>query len=194
MRNVVRRPMVVAAAVALTWAAAATAAAQEQVTSKTDGAKEKLDASLQAKVDAGSTATVPVLVTVAGDPSQVQALLTGDHTATARKTSLVVGRVPVQTATKVAALDGVVSVGLVRFAKTGEPAGSPEDHHRPSWSDLRKRHQDDEKTDVPYKKAPALKGSNFEKMKKLDVLDGKTHNFTDAWNAGYAGEGSTVGV
>src|SRR4051794_7382558 len=114
MRVAVRRPMAVALAVALTWAGAAAAYAQEEVTSKTDGAKEKLDASLEAKVDAGATGTVPVMVTVAGDPSRVQALLSGDHTATTRKTSLVVGRVPVQTATKVASLANVVSVGLVQ--------------------------------------------------------------------------------
>src|SRR4051794_8719111 len=115
MRVAVRRPAAVALAVALTWVGAATALGQEEVVSKTDGAKEKLDESLQAKVDAGSTGTVPVLVTVSGDPSQVQSLLTGDHTATTRKTSLVVGRVPVQAATKVASLDGVVSVAQVQF-------------------------------------------------------------------------------
>src|SRR3954451_14026583 len=99
-------------AVASILACAGVAQAQEEVTSKTEGAKEKLDASLQAKVDAGATETVPVLVTVSGDPSQVQDLLTGDHTATTRRTSLVLGRVPVQAATKVASIDGVVSVGL----------------------------------------------------------------------------------
>src|SRR3954452_21461894 len=127
-------------AVASTLACAGVAQAQEEVTSKTDGAKEKLDASLQAKVDAGQTETVPVLVTVSGDPSQVQALLSGDHTATTRETSLVVGRVPVQAATKVASADGVGSVALVQFKKTGSPAERPEDHHRPSHAQLRKRH------------------------------------------------------
>src|SRR4051795_8468618 len=126
MRVAVRRPMAVALAVASTWAGAVAAYAQEEVTSKTDGAKEKLDESLQAKVDAGSTETVPVLVTVSGDPSQVQALLSGDHTATTRRTSLVVGRIPVQAATKVASVDGVVSVGLVQFKQTGQPADRPE--------------------------------------------------------------------
>src|SRR3954467_1386210 len=105
-------------AVASTLGCAGAAEAQEGGTSETDGAEEKLDASLQAKVDAGSTETVPVLVTVSGDPSQVQSLLSGDHTATTQRTSLVVGRVPVQAATKVASIDGVVSVGLVRFEKT----------------------------------------------------------------------------
>src|SRR4051812_35878132 len=181
-------------AVASTLACAGAAQAQEEVTSKTDGAKEKLDASLQAKVDAGSTETVPVLVTVSGDPSQVQALLSGDHTATTQRTSLVAGRIPVQTATKVASIDGVVSIGLVRFAQTGEPSDRPDNGHRWSRDSARRHHQEQEKTDVPYDKAPPLKGSNFEKMKKLNVLDGRTHDFTGAWNAGYDGTGTTVGV
>src|SRR5690349_17179997 len=194
MRGARRRPVAVALAVALTWAGGATALAQDEVASKTDGAKEKLDQSLQAKVDAGATETVPVMVTVAGDPSRVQALLTGDHTATTRKTSLVVGRVPVQAAAKVASIDSVVSVAQVQFKKTGQPAEQPEDHHHPSLGDRRRKHQEQERTDVPYDRAPRLKPSNFDKLRKLNIFDARTHNFTDAWNAGYTGEGSTVGV
>ena len=82
----------------------------------------------------------------------------------------------------------------VQFKKTGSPAERPEDHHRRSRAQLRKRHDEQKKTDVPYSRAPKLKGSNFEKLKKLNLLDARTHNFTEAWNAGYAGEGSTVGV
>lgn len=182
-------PAVLAAACA--WAG--TAQAQE-VTTKADGAREKLDAGLQAKVDAGATETVPVLVTVSGDPGPVEALLSGEHTATTRKTSLVAGRVPVQAATKVASLDGVVSVGLVRFAKTGEPADRPDGHRRPSRAQLRDRHEGQRKTDVPYTQAPPLRRSNFDKLRKLNVLDARTHDFTGAWNAGFTGEGSTVGV
>src|SRR3954452_16971471 len=130
-------------AVALTWACATAAQAQEEVSSKTDGAKEKLDTSLQAKVDAGQTQTVPVLVTVSGDPAPVQALLAGDHTATTRRTSLVVGRVPVQTATKVAPIDGVLSGGLVQFKVRGQPADRP-DGNRRGWSrhDARRHHHE----------------------------------------------------
>ena len=50
------------------------------------------------------------------------------------------------------------------------------------------------KREVPYSKAPALKGSNFEDLKKLAVLDAKTHDFADAWRAGFTGAGVTVGV
>ena len=38
------------------------------------------------------------------------------------------------------------------------------------------------------------KGSNFEQLKRLGVLDAKTHKFAEAWKAGYAGEGVDRGV
>ncbi len=47
---------------------------------------------------------------------------------------------------------------------------------------------------MPYGQAPQPKGSNFDALKQLGVLDAKTHDFADAWNAGFAGEGTTVGV
>ena len=49
-------------------------------------------------------------------------------------------------------------------------------------------------TDVPYADAPPIKGSNFEALKKLDLLDAKTHDFADAWKMGYDGTGVTVSI
>ena len=46
----------------------------------------------------------------------------------------------------------------------------------------------------PTAKAPPLAGSNFEELKELALLDAKTHNFAEAWDAGFTGTGSTVGV
>ena len=43
--------------------------------------------------------------------------------------------------------------------------------------------------EVPYADAPPLKGSNFEALKKLDLLDAKTHDFAEAWKMGYDGTG-----
>ena len=48
--------------------------------------------------------------------------------------------------------------------------------------------------EVPYDKAPPPRGSNFEQLKQLALLDARTHNFAEAWQAGYAGEGSVVAV
>jgi hypothetical protein len=45
---------------------------------------------------------------------------------------------------------------------------------------------------VPFSDAPPPRGSQFEQFKKLNVLDAKTHNFTEAWRAGFAGEGTTA--
>jgi subtilisin family serine protease len=47
---------------------------------------------------------------------------------------------------------------------------------------------------VPFSDAPAPRGSTFEQFRKLNVLDAKTHNFTEAWNAGLTGEGTRVAV
>jgi hypothetical protein len=71
----------------------------QEVTTKSDHARARLEESLQAKVDSGSTATVPVFVTLSGDPAAVQQLLSDDHTATSRGASIVLGRIPVQAAT-----------------------------------------------------------------------------------------------
>jgi subtilisin family serine protease len=49
-------------------------------------------------------------------------------------------------------------------------------------------------SDVPFKAAPPPRGSTFDDFKKLNVLDARTHNFTEAWNQGITGEGSTVAV
>ena len=99
-----------------------------------------------------------------------------------------------QAATKVG-LDGVVSVA--RCSSSGR-ASRPKPDRRtitgPSRGELRRTPASTRRPTSRTAEAPKLKGSNFEKLKKLNVLDAKTHNFTDAWNAGYDGTGSTVGV
>jgi hypothetical protein len=186
-----------AAVLAAVAMGAAPAWAQDEVTTSTDGAKAKLDDALQAKVEAGSTATVPVFVTLSGsDTAAVERLLSGDHTASRKGASIVVGRIPVQAATKVAGLPHVVSVGLVQLKQTGRPADmtDPALQPGPSRSELAATRSEHKKKEVPYSDAPKPKGSNFEKLRKLNALDAKTHNFTGAWNAGFTGGGSTVGV
>jgi len=89
-----------------------------------------------------------------------------------------------------------VSVGLVQFKQTGQPRGvaDPLLNQRASTQQLRAGRKRQQADDVPYSDAPPLKGSNFEALKKLGVLDANTHKFAEAWKAGYAGEGTTVGV
>jgi hypothetical protein len=167
-----------------------------RVISKSDPAKAKLDDELQAKVDAGSTEQVPVLVATSGDAAAVKGLLADDATANRRGKALVLGHIGVQQLTKLASVKGVVGVNLIQFKRTANPLGDPDPllNRRPSTKQLRAGREEQRADDVPYADAPPLKRSNFEELKRLGVLDAKTHKFADAWKAGYAGEGSTVGV
>jgi hypothetical protein len=168
----------------------------QRVTSKSDPAAAKLDDALAAKVKDGATGQVPVAVATSGDTAPVKALLDGDATATRKGRSLVIGRIGVQALPKLAGQKGVVSVTLIQFKKTGEPLGDPDPYlnRRPTRAQLRAANKAQAATDVPYSKAPPLQKSNFEELKRLGVLDAKTHNFAEAWKAGYAGEGVTAAV
>ena len=166
------------------------------VTSKADPAQAKLDDALAAKVKDGATGQVPVLVATSGDTAPVKALLDGDAAATRKGRSLVIGRISVQALPKLAGQQGVVSVSLVQFKKTGQPLGDPDPllNRRPSKAKLAALRRENASTDVPYGDAPAPKGSNFEQLKRLGVLDAKTHKFAEAWKDGFAGEGVTAAV
>ncbi len=170
--------------------------APEEVATSSDPGKAKLDDALREKVDAGSTATVPVFVTASGDLSQVRGLLSDDHTARTARGALVIGKIGVQAAPKLAGLKQVVSVGLIQSKITGQPLGDPDPSlgRRPTRAQLQAQSEANRRHDVPFDKAPPLQGSHFEQLKKLGVMDAKTHNFVDAWRAGFAGEGTTVGV
>jgi hypothetical protein len=189
------------AAVALATVATAASPQQrggdpEHVVTRSDPGKAKLDDALRARVDRGATGEVYVFVTVSGDANRVEALLDDDATAHRSGTSLVVGRIGTQAVQKVASLKNVVSVGLVELKQTGSPLGDPDPlvSRAPSQAARATQLKELTQSEVPYDRAPKPKGSNFEQLKKLDVMDAKTHNFTDAWKAGYAGEGVTVGV
>jgi subtilisin family serine protease len=47
---------------------------------------------------------------------------------------------------------------------------------------------------VPYSKAPSPRPGKFEQFKRANVLDAKTHNFTEAWKNGFTGQGTSVAV
>jgi hypothetical protein len=168
----------------------------DKIVTRSDPGKAKLDDALREKVDSGSTAQVAVFVTVSGNASKVRALLDRDATAKRSGTALVVGRIGAQAVPKLAGLKNVVSVGLVQLKQTGRPLGDPDPllKRRPSAAAWAAGLQGGKAPEVPYDRAPKPKGSNFEQLRKLGVLDAKTHNFKGAWDAGYAGEGVTVGV
>ena len=93
--------------------------------------------------------------------------------------SLVIGRIGVQELAKLAGQKGVVSVTLIQFKKTGQPLGDPEPYmnRRPSKARLAATRRQQAATDVPFNKAPPLKGSNFEQLRKHSLLDAKSHDF-----------------
>ena len=82
------------------------------------------------------------------------------------------------------------AVQPIEFKQTGQPVGvDPEVGNQPDKKTRNEALREFQKNSVPFDKAPPLKTSNFDALKKLNVLDAKTHNFTGAWNAGFTGAG-----
>ena len=196
--------LVLAALLSLFIVASATQAAPDKkagkrpagVKSASDGAKSKLHPDLQQQVESGSTDTVRVFATTDGDAAPAAALLDDAKVASSAGAALVVGKIGVQALPKLASARGVVAVSPIELKQTGQPLGG-RDPEVGKNLDAKAKNKALHKLydrEVPFAKAPAPKGSNFEALKSLGVLDAKTHNFAEAWNAGYAGEGVTVGV
>ncbi|MGW6282462.1 S8 family serine peptidase [Kribbella sp. NPDC055071] len=167
-----------------------------QVKSATDGVKAKLDPALEAKLTKGDTASVAVFATVQGDTAAAQGTLDNARVAKSGNTSMVVGSIPVQALPKLASVPGVVAVQPIDLTKTGQPLSDPDPelHKAPTAAEKQTALAKVKADDVPYSDAPPLRGSNFEKLRKQNLLDAKTHNFTGAWNQGFTGQGITVGV
>ena len=130
---------------------------------------------------------------MSGDTAEVEALLTKPKVAENDGVALVVGSITVQALPKLAGAEGVVSVNPVDFKQTGRPpaiSSRARLHPGRNWT-RRSAVYDNE---VPYGEAPPLAGSNFEELKELALLDAKTHEFADAWDAGFTGTGTVVGV
>ena len=161
------------------------------VTTASDAAMDKLHPKLEEQVESGSTETISVFVTVEGNAAAATSALDDAKVAESGGVALVVGEISVQALPKLAGKKGVVSVGPIELEQTGQPLGSPDPELRRPF-DKEKVNEALKglyKREVPYSKAPALKGSNFEDLKKLAVLDAKTHDFADAWRAGFTGAG-----
>jgi hypothetical protein len=171
--------------------------AKPVISSKADKAVGKLDARLQKAYTADSTKTLPVFVTVTGNTAAVESQLQDAHATTqGRGVSLVVGRVPANQLVKVASSANVIAVHRVTFKQDGTPTGTEENPLAKISAAAKSRlaAQIRSGKSVPYPAAPAPKPSRFQQFKKLNVLDAKTHNFTQAWNNGFTGKGSTVAV
>ena len=165
-----------------------------EVKSNSDAAKSKLHPRLLKQVEAGSTKAITVFATVSGDPADAASYLAKPRIAKGNGVALVVGTIHVQALPKLAGANGVISVSPVDFKQTGRPLGNLEPRKAPTRSQLDKALQKLYAKEVPYSQAPPLAGSNFEELKDLALLDAKTHEFADAWDAGFTGTGTTVGV
>ena len=122
--------------------------------------------------------------------AQAKNLLDDTHVASKNGVSLVIGSMNATKLAKLASVKGVVSVTSVEFKQTASPTGNdPEIGNQPAKKTRNDALRAFQKNSVPFDKAPPLKTSNFDQLKKLNVLDAKTHNFTGAWNAGYTGTG-----
>ena len=170
-----------------------------EVRTSRDGAKDKIHPKLRKLIDAGSTANVYVFATVAGDPKAAGAMLGNVHVATTpnKEASLVIGRAKPQQLVKLAGLPSVISIRPIELTKSGSPLSDPDPDvgdAGPSNAALKGIFKQLKGKEVPYDKAPPLKTTNFEQLKQLALLDARTHRFAEAWQAGYAGEGSVVSV
>ena len=167
-----------------------------KITTASDRALKKLHPRLQKRLKAGAAGKTRVFMTMTGATRSARKLLQGERIATVRGRSILVGSVSTSQLAKLAGLKGVRMVGPVRFGMTHRPPGISEARlmKQPTRAQQLSALEAMTAGEVPYPAAPALKGSNFEALKKLNLLDAKTHNFTGAWKAGYTGTGSTVAV
>jgi hypothetical protein len=167
-----------------------------KITTASDRALKKLHPRLQKRFRAGSAGNTRVFVTMTGATRSARKLLQGERVATLRGRSILVGSVPTAQLAKLAGLTGVRMVGPIQLGLTHRPPGIPESRllKQPTRAKQLSALASVQATEVPYPAAPPLKGSNFEALKKLNLLDAKTHNFSGAWKAGYTGTGSTVAV
>ena len=167
------------------------------VSSKADSVIGKLDSKLQKAYAADSTKTIPVYLSVVGSTAAVMGKLQNAHATTqSRGVSLVVGRIPANQLVKLASGKNVVAVHRISFKLDGTPTGT-EENPLAKLSGNAKAHAVAtvrNGKDVPYSQARPPRPSQFQQFKKLNVLDAKTHNFTEAWNDGFTGNGSTVAV
>ena len=198
-----RLALLVAVAALLTsafWPSAIIARAKDhakvvQIATANDAAKAKLHPRLRKQLDAGSNDRIWVFAVVQGSTTRAKSYLSNVHaTTSAGKVSMMIGTIRVRALPKLAGIKGVISVGPIDFKQTGKPLGNMEPHARPSAAVLSKALKGLYAKEVPYSQAPALKGTNFEALKDLALLDANTHDFAAAWDMGYTGTGVTVGV
>ena len=166
------------------------------VKTTSDAARRKLDRGLLQAFDRHTKGDVTVFASVVGNPrGALRQARNGRATKTPRAT-LVVGSIPAQRLLKLAGDPAVVAVRPISFRRDGTPHDLKEGRRPAKLTGAAKAAAiaKAQTADVPYSAAPPPRGSTFEQYRKLNVLDARTHNFTEAWNKGFTGKGSTAAV
>jgi subtilisin family serine protease len=161
-----------------------------------DAARRKLDGGLLQAFDRHTRGDMTVFASVVGNPGGALRQLRNGRAAKAPRAALVVGSIPAQRLLKLASDPAVVAVRPISFRRDGIPHDIKEGRRPAKLTGAAKaaaiaRAQNEA---VPYPQAPPPRGSTFEQYRKLNVLDARTHNFTEAWDKGFTGKGSTAAV
>src|SRR3972149_61762 len=83
----------------------------DRITTASDGAKHKLHPRLQAAVEAGSTDSLWVFLTTAGDPAAALGVMDSGYVADGGDAAIVVGRTRAYNLVKLASVAGVITGG-----------------------------------------------------------------------------------
>ena len=152
---------------------------------------KKLDPKLRTALASGANGTVAVFTTVVVGPGERRRRPRRRARAARRRKALVVGRIG-PGAAEARRPEGRRSVSLVQLKQTGQPLGNPDPDigSASRHQALRAARRSLAATDVPLRRRRRSRARTS--RLKLKVLDAKTHNFADAWKAGYDGAGVTV--
>ena len=177
----------------------ATGGAPASVTTAADGALAKLDSALQASVQRGAKGDVRISLSAKGDTRAIQALMDRSYVGELPKgASFIVGTIKAGLLAKLAGLDAVRTVDLVRMERTGLPEGMSE---RGSLLDdqarlakLRARMENLRGNSASNNTVAAAAAATEDPRLDVELQDAAIHRFKAAWDKGYTGEGSRIAV
>jgi hypothetical protein len=152
------------------------------VKTSSDAARRKLGKDLLQAYDRHAKGEVAVFASVVGSPRGALRQLRNGRATESGKASLVVGSIPTQRLLKLASDPAVVAVRPITFRRDGTPHSDIDQSRRPTMLTGAAKTAavaEAQNADVPYADAPPPRGSTFEQYRKLNVLDARSHNFTE---------------
>ena len=170
---------------------------QPQTTIKTasDAAMDKLHSTLEHKVEEGSTADVKVYVTAQGGAAKARALLDEARVAGHGGVALAVGEIRPRrcpSSPRSRASSPSARSSSSRPGSRSAPGSRARDVPQRAAVNAASRASTSARS--PSRRRRRSRARTSRKLKKLALLDAKTHNFAEAWKAGFTGAGVTVGV